>query len=90
MCLAPICFLFTTVLCICAEQTFNEAMKKEQDFRPAFTIALDAYVNSAVGDNVNQAVDALLKGRAGDDLNRDRIFSEELDDIIYNHRLRMF
>ena len=73
------------MICVCAEQTFTQASATKWRFSRAFSIALDAYVKSTVRDEVNKAIEVLLKGR--DKL--DRLLLRQLADIIKNHRLRM-
>lgn len=62
-------------------------MKKGQDFSPAFSVALDAYLKSATMDDVNQAISVLLEGSGV--LRWDYGLCTQLEDIVINHRLRM-
>jgi hypothetical protein len=69
------------VICVCAEQTFTQASTTEKGFAPAFLIALDVYVKSAVTDEANQAIKLLLGGRD----RSDKFLLKRLWDIIKTH-----
>jgi hypothetical protein len=56
-------------------------------FAQAFSIALKAYIKSAVRDEANQAIKLILEGR--DIWRLDHFSLEKLGDIIKNHRLCM-
>jgi hypothetical protein len=78
--------LILAVICICAEETFAGASAVDKGFVPAFLIALDFYLRSAVRVSANRAIGVLLEGR--DRL--DESLLEPLVDIVKNHHLRMW
>jgi len=77
---------FTAATCICAEQTFFEVSANKDDFVPAFTTALAAYVASGLGDDVNKEIGILVDEKDKLDLDA---FTSELCRIVKTHRLRI-
>ena len=73
-------------ICICAEQTFTEASAKDNRFPEAFSIAMSAYMRSAIKEDVDREIGILLDGK--DEM--DESHRESLEDIIKNHRLRTY
>ena len=71
-------------MCICAEQTFTEASAKDKGFPEAFSIAMSAYMRSAIKEDVDREIGILLDGKD----KMDRSHWQPLEDIIKNHRLR--
>ena len=67
-----------------AEQTFTEASAKKKRFPEAFSIAMSAYMGSAIKEDVDREIGILLDGKD----KMDESHWQPLEDIIKNHRLR--
>ncbi|KAJ7758819.1 hypothetical protein DFH07DRAFT_818020 [Mycena maculata] len=82
--------LSSTAICICTEQTFNEASTAPEEFCDAFSTALHVYRGSTLESTINEKIWALPWEGYKDRLSfKDSELHKSMVEIIMSHPLRL-